>query len=76
MKIKGKNGTESARVFGTVTRMRLLGGDSSEEPKEARQLPEQRERSPEAGTCVHTCVPNKGEGDKKQSGGISRRWIT
>ena len=55
MKIKGKNGTESARVFGTVTRMRLLGGDSSEEQKEARQLPEQRERSPEAGTCVHTC---------------------
>ena len=56
--------------------MRLLGGDSSDEWKEARQLPEQWERSPEAGTCVHTCVPDKGEGDKKRSGGISRRWIT
>lgn len=76
MKIKGKNGTDSAQVlFGTVTRMQLLGGDSSNEQKEARQLPEQRETSPEAGTCARTCAPDKGEVTKR-SGGIRRRRVT
>lgn len=71
MKIKGKNGTDSAQVlFGTVTRTQLLGGDSSNEQKEARQLPEQRERAlKQAPVC--TRVPQtKGKVTGSEAGAL------